>query len=50
MDRFVSDDIERHGSRLGELEKKLVGAYRETVCIFAVFLYSVYSYLLIGGW
>ncbi|KDR69778.1 hypothetical protein GALMADRAFT_908498 [Galerina marginata CBS 339.88] len=30
LERYISDDIERYGSRLGELEKKLVGAYRET--------------------
>ena len=31
LEKFVSDDIERYGSRLLELEKKLVGAYRESV-------------------
>ncbi|KAF8815964.1 hypothetical protein BYT27DRAFT_6482270 [Phlegmacium glaucopus] len=30
LERYISDDIERYGSRLGELEKKIVGAYRET--------------------
>ncbi|KAF9524724.1 hypothetical protein CPB83DRAFT_860781 [Crepidotus variabilis] len=30
LDRFISDDIERYGTRLGEVEKKLVSAYRET--------------------
>ncbi|PPR05625.1 hypothetical protein CVT24_002811 [Panaeolus cyanescens] len=30
LERYIKDDIERHGARLGELEKKLVGAYRET--------------------
>ncbi|KAJ2917713.1 hypothetical protein MD484_g2706, partial [Candolleomyces efflorescens] len=30
LEKFVSDDIERYGSRLLELEKKLVGAYRES--------------------
>ncbi|KAJ3477377.1 hypothetical protein NLJ89_g12420 [Agrocybe chaxingu] len=30
LERYISDDIERYGTRLGELEKKLVGAYRET--------------------
>ncbi|KAF4620397.1 hypothetical protein D9613_001187 [Agrocybe pediades] len=30
LERYISDDIERYGSRLGELEKKLVTAYRET--------------------
>ncbi|KAL0573610.1 Transcriptional activator spt7 [Marasmius crinis-equi] len=29
LDRYVTDDVERYGSRLGDLEKKLVGAYRE---------------------
>ncbi|KAH9485856.1 Transcriptional activator spt7 [Psilocybe cubensis] len=30
LERYISDDIERYGSRLGELEKKMVSAYRET--------------------
>ncbi|KIM36888.1 hypothetical protein M413DRAFT_448819 [Hebeloma cylindrosporum] len=30
LERYIKDDIERYGARLGELEKKLVGAYRET--------------------
>ncbi|KAF9017827.1 hypothetical protein BDZ89DRAFT_1165526 [Hymenopellis radicata] len=29
LERYVKDDVERYGSRLGDLEKKLVGAYRE---------------------
>ncbi|KAF7308941.1 SAGA complex protein [Mycena kentingensis (nom. inval.)] len=29
LERYVRDDVERYGSRLGDLEKKLVGAYRE---------------------
>ncbi|EAU92016.1 hypothetical protein CC1G_06003 [Coprinopsis cinerea okayama7 len=29
LERFISDDIERYGMRLGELEKKLAGAYRD---------------------
>lgn len=33
LERYISDDIERYGSRLGELEKKMVSAYRETVSI-----------------
>jgi len=32
LERYISDDVERYGSRLLELEKKLVNAYRETVC------------------
>ncbi|KAJ7578268.1 hypothetical protein C8J56DRAFT_969556 [Mycena floridula] len=31
LERYIKDDVERYGSRLGDLEKKLVGAYRETV-------------------
>jgi transcriptional activator SPT7 len=31
LEKYVSDDIERYGGRLLELEKKLVGAYRESV-------------------
>ncbi|PFH47106.1 hypothetical protein AMATHDRAFT_68424 [Amanita thiersii Skay4041] len=30
LERYITDDIRRHGTRLGELEKKLVGAYRES--------------------
>ena len=31
LERYISDDVERYGARLSELEKKLVGAYRELV-------------------
>ncbi|KAF6748714.1 SAGA complex protein [Ephemerocybe angulata] len=30
LDKFITDDIERYGTRLLELEKKLVGAYRDS--------------------
>ncbi|KAG6820069.1 hypothetical protein H0H93_005693 [Arthromyces matolae] len=30
LERYVSDDVERYGSRLTTLEEKLVSAYRET--------------------
>ncbi|KAF8901913.1 hypothetical protein CPB84DRAFT_1777006 [Gymnopilus junonius] len=30
LERYISDDIERYGLRLGELEKKLGAAYRES--------------------
>ncbi|KAK2464438.1 hypothetical protein APHAL10511_003586 [Amanita phalloides] len=30
LERYITDDIRRHGTRLCELERKLVGAYRET--------------------
>ncbi|KAF5355103.1 hypothetical protein D9756_005773 [Leucocoprinus leucothites] len=30
LERYVRDDVERYSSRLNELEKKIVGAYRET--------------------
>ncbi|KAL0955565.1 hypothetical protein HGRIS_001806 [Hohenbuehelia grisea] len=29
LERYISDDVERYGTRLGDLEKKLVNAYRE---------------------
>jgi hypothetical protein len=32
LERHISDDVERYGTRLGDLEKKLISAYRETVC------------------
>jgi transcriptional activator SPT7 len=34
LEQYIFNDIERYGLRLGELEKKIVGAYRETVCSF----------------
>lgn len=34
LERYLADDVERYGSRLGDIEKKLVGAYREVVSIF----------------
>ncbi|KAJ7346467.1 hypothetical protein DFH08DRAFT_700766 [Mycena albidolilacea] len=33
VERYISDDVERHGTRLGDLEKKLVGAYREVTAV-----------------
>ncbi|KAF8058681.1 hypothetical protein FPV67DRAFT_1720647 [Lyophyllum atratum] len=30
LERYISDDVERYGVRLLDLEKKLVGAYRES--------------------
>ncbi|KAK7029559.1 Transcriptional activator spt7 [Paramarasmius palmivorus] len=36
LERYVSDDVERYGSRLGDLEKKLVGAYREVTAVDTV--------------
>ncbi|KAJ3563494.1 hypothetical protein NP233_g8906 [Leucocoprinus birnbaumii] len=30
LERYIRDDVERYSSRLNELEKKIVGAYRET--------------------
>jgi transcriptional activator SPT7 len=29
LEQYISDDIERHGGRLADLEKKIVGAYTE---------------------
>ncbi|KZP29675.1 hypothetical protein FIBSPDRAFT_851289 [Athelia psychrophila] len=29
LERYIKDDVVRYGARLGDLEKKLVGAYRE---------------------
>jgi hypothetical protein len=31
LERFIQDDIERHGNRLGEFEEQLVGMYNDTV-------------------
>ncbi|KAJ7623356.1 hypothetical protein FB45DRAFT_797436 [Roridomyces roridus] len=33
LERYISDDVERYGARLGDLEKKLVGAYREVTAV-----------------
>ncbi|KAF5387200.1 hypothetical protein D9757_006885 [Collybiopsis confluens] len=33
LERYVADDVERYGSRLADLEKKLVGAYREITSV-----------------
>ncbi|KAJ7215027.1 hypothetical protein GGX14DRAFT_518637 [Mycena pura] len=33
LERYISDDVERYGSRLGDLEKKLIGAYREVTAV-----------------
>ncbi|KAF8873938.1 hypothetical protein BD779DRAFT_1568335 [Infundibulicybe gibba] len=30
LERYIRDDVERYGARLGDLEKKLVSAYRES--------------------
>lgn len=31
LERFISDDVERYGARLLDMEKKLVGVYRDVV-------------------
>jgi len=31
LERYIRDDVERYSSRLNELERKIVGAYREAV-------------------
>lgn len=33
MERYIKDDVVRYGARLVDLEKKLVGAYRDSVII-----------------
>ncbi|THU83478.1 hypothetical protein K435DRAFT_831483 [Dendrothele bispora CBS 962.96] len=33
LERYISDDVERYGSRLGDLEKKIIGAYREATAV-----------------
>ncbi|KAM6502915.1 hypothetical protein JOM56_002892 [Amanita muscaria] len=30
LEHYIADDVRRHGTRLGDLEKKLVSAYRES--------------------
>jgi transcriptional activator SPT7 len=41
LERYIKDDVVRHGSRLVDLEKKLVGAYREAVgpSVLSIFLF-----------
>ncbi|KIK61029.1 hypothetical protein GYMLUDRAFT_586847 [Collybiopsis luxurians FD-317 M1] len=36
LERYVADDVERYGSRLADIEKKLVGAYREITSVDSV--------------
>jgi hypothetical protein len=36
LERYIKDDVVRYGSRLVDLEKKLVGAYREAVSLFVL--------------
>ncbi|KAJ6499450.1 hypothetical protein C8R45DRAFT_1211212 [Mycena sanguinolenta] len=33
LERYISDDVERYGTRLNDLEKKLVGAYRDVTAV-----------------
>ena len=33
LERYIKDDVIRHGSRLADLEKKLVNAYREATSV-----------------
>lgn len=33
LERYIKDDVVRHGSRLTDLEKKLVNAYREATTV-----------------
>lgn len=34
LERYIKDDVLRHGNRLAELEKKVANAYSEAVRIF----------------
>ncbi|KLO15147.1 hypothetical protein SCHPADRAFT_939009 [Schizopora paradoxa] len=36
LDRYITDDVVRYGTRLSELEKKLVSAYREVTTVEAL--------------
>lgn len=36
LERYISDDVVRHGSRLADLEKKLVTAYRDATAVEVV--------------
>lgn len=44
LERYIFEDVDRYGTRLGELDKKLVSAYRETVRDYAFWL--VYGSLI----
>ncbi|KAK7472167.1 Transcriptional activator spt7 [Stygiomarasmius scandens] len=33
LERYIKDDVERYGGRLGELERKIIGAYREATAV-----------------
>ena len=41
LERYVSDDVQRHGSRLAELEKKLVSAYRDAVRVASFYFFVI---------
>lgn len=43
LERYIKDDVVRYGSRLGDLEKKLVGAYREPVRILHSYILGLIS-------
>jgi transcriptional activator SPT7 len=36
LERYIKDDVVRYGGRLGDLEKKLVGAYRDIVSAICI--------------
>lgn len=44
LERYIKDDVVRYGGRLGDLEKKLVGAYRDVVSVVCAF---VVAYVLL---
>ena len=36
LDKYIADDIQRHGNRLSELEKKITNVYQEFAAAEAV--------------
>jgi transcriptional activator SPT7 len=32
LERYITDDVEKYGNKLSELERKLQAAYQEQVC------------------
>jgi hypothetical protein len=45
LERYIKDDVVRYGGRLGDLEKKLVGAYHDMVSATAS-LFKAFPHLI----
>jgi transcriptional activator SPT7 len=50
LEWYIFDNIECYGLRLGKLEKKIVGAYQETVCSFLQNQFCLKIHIFSGCW